>query len=72
VELLFGMTLADMTIQKDNDKTNADIRLKSTHTLLESGKIYNEREERCGKVVRRCLPSLFDVRDASLDDDAFQ
>ena len=70
VELCFGRTLEKMQIPKDVGQ-NENLTRRNT-AIRKLDEVYIKSGDRYGDVVQRCLYCLFDVRDASLDNEKFE
>lgn len=69
-ELCFGQNIYDMRVQEDIDGTEVMTNFNTACRLIDY--VYSESGDRYGDVFRRCLKCPPDVRDASLDNEAFQ
>lgn len=70
VELCFGRILSDLEEPFDVDPNETITRMMTAQRLLDH--VENEGGNRYGDVVRRCLFCPFDIRDFSVDNEAFQ
>ncbi|KAL8950929.1 MAG: hypothetical protein Q9222_003051 [Ikaeria aurantiellina] len=69
-ELFCGDTIARLSIAEDH-RSNDLLMLWATATRLEQD-VYEERGQRSGDVVRRCLRCPFDMRSKDVENEEFQ